>query len=169
MKMLASLSIALVIFILPVVSSGKMLVGYDQFCGVPVVIVPNPQDASADMDQFNNPVIYVDPSVMANSKHSLLFVLAHECGHIKLGHIAPEGQGFRHGSYWATREQEFAADCWATIALMKAGYGDEIMRTVEEDESQGSFHLGPYPSGRERREKILSCLSAHMKWWYSGG
>jgi hypothetical protein len=53
-----------------------MFAGYDAFCGVRVVVVSNPQGASAALDPMG-PVIYADPSVMGNRSMSRIFTLVH--------------------------------------------------------------------------------------------
>lgn len=156
-----SMLIALLLFIaccMPTVSLGQMFAGYDEFCGVRVIVTPNPQDAAASMDQYG-PVIYVDPKVMANMTYSRVFSIAHECGHIKLGHMTPSGMWFRNTQNWATKKQELEADCWAVKVLENRGYYDDITRTAGDFQRQGPFNPGPYPSGTERLANLMSCLS----------
>lgn len=64
-------------------TQAQIFAGYDQFCGIPLIVTPNQQTASAARDQFGRPVIYVDPSAMSNWSHSRVFALAHECAHHK--------------------------------------------------------------------------------------
>lgn len=135
-----------------------MFVGYDQLCGVRVVQYPNPQIASAGFDA-QGPVIYIDPGAMQNWTASRVFTLAHECGHLQLGHSTPQGMYFRNTVYWATKEQELEADCWATQALAKLGrYQADLRRMDAQFRSQGSQPQGPYPSGLERAFNLERCL-----------
>jgi hypothetical protein len=138
-------------------ASAQMFAGYDQFCGVPVVVVPNPQTASAARDQFGRPVIYVDPGVMANWTMSRMFALAHECAHHKLGHTLPQGMWFRNTQHWATRQQELAADCWAAKALAEIEDRGDLQRTIMQFASQGAMAYGAYPTGAERARNVARC------------
>jgi hypothetical protein len=138
-------------------SAQQMFAGYDQFCGVPVVVIANPQSASAARDQIGNPVIYVDPSVMQNWSTSRMFALAHECGHHKLGHSTPQGMWFRNTQAWATRQQELDADCWAAQKLAQIQDVQDLRRMILQFASQGPMPQGPYPSGRERAMAVAQC------------
>jgi hypothetical protein len=129
--------------------------GFDSFCGLPVIVGYDPQDASARKDEAGRPFIHVDPGVMANWTHSRMFALAHECGHHRLGHTSSLGtlERFRGG----TRSQELAADCWAAKALHSIGQNFDISRAVLINAAEGHFSGGDYPSGTERAEYIVRC------------
>lgn len=149
---------ALFIFFLSMqaMTQAAMFAGYDEFCGIRVIVTPNPQLASASIDQYGR-VIYVDPGVMSNWTMSRIFLLAHECGHHRKGHITPNGMWFRNTQFWATRAQELEADCWAAKALAANGYFGDIERTVRQFASQGIYPQGNYPSGQERAQVIDRC------------
>ena len=69
MKLRYVRKLIIIIFILSALGfsvRAQMFPGYDQFCSVPVIVVPNPQTASAARDQYGNPVIYIDPVAMSN-------------------------------------------------------------------------------------------------------
>ena len=138
-------------------AAAQMFAGYDEFCRVPVIIVPNPQGASAARDNFGNPVIFIDPSVMMNWTASRVFFLAHECGHHSLGHSLPQGMWFRHTQYWATRRQELEADCWAARQLAQIGYHDDVRRMIRQFVSMGPAPQGTYPSGHDRARTVARC------------
>jgi hypothetical protein len=140
----------------------QMFAGYDQFCGVPVVVVPNSQSASAARDQFGNPIIYVDPGVMANWTMSRMFALAHECGHHTLGHTLPQGMWFRNTQSWATRQQELEADCWAAQQLVRIRDTQDLRQMIMQFASQGPVPQGPYPSGMERASAAAQCAGINL-------
>lgn len=135
--------------------SAQMFVGYDSFCGLPVVVGSDAQQATARTDQFGNKFIHVDPSIMSNWSASRKFVLAHECAHHLLGHTNSLGQLERY--HGGTRRQELEADCWAAGALAEVGFDFDITRTILEHANRGHFSSGGYPSGRERAANISSC------------
>ena len=149
--------------LIPSQSFAQMFAGYDEFCGVPVVVVHNSQNASAARDQFGNPVIYVDPGVMANWTMSRMFALAHECAHHKLGHTLPQGMWFRNTQYWATRQQELAADCWAAEQLARTNDTDDLERMILQFASQGPMPQGSYPSGTERANNAARCAGIDLR------
>ncbi|MFZ5477065.1 MAG: hypothetical protein ACOZNI_09850 [Myxococcota bacterium] len=134
-----------------------MFAGFDDFCGLPVVVGADPQTATARKDAYGRPYIHVDPGVMANWTMSRRFTLAHECAHHLLGHTSSLGELARYSG--GTRTQELEADCWAAAALSQAGYASDISRTVLQNASQGHFTSGGYPSGDERARNILTCSS----------
>ena len=135
----------------------QLFAGYDQFCGVPVIVAANSQGASAAVDQLGRPVIYVDPGVMGNWTMSRMFALAHECGHHKLGHSTPQGLWFRNTTAWATSQQELAADCWAAQALANIGDLQDLRQMIVQFSSQGDVPQGPYPVGRQRAAAVAQC------------
>jgi len=145
----------------------QMFAGFAELCGVPVVVMPTPQNAVAARDQFGRPVIYVDPAVMGNWTTSRKFALAHECGHHMLGHSLPMGMWFRNMTYWATRAQELEADCWAAAALARAVDLDDLRRTIAQFASMGAASQGAYPTGNERANAAANCAGFQLQ--SSGG
>ena len=136
-----------------------LFAGYDEFCGVPVVVRPNSQVATAELDSFGRPVIHIDPGAMANWTTSRVFVLAHECAHHRLGHITPGGLWARNTLFWATRTQELEADCWAARALASVGYRQDLERAYIDFAYQGGIPPGNYPSGLERSQTVARCIA----------
>lgn len=137
----------------------RMFAGYDALCGLPVIVFPNPQNASASYEN-GRPVIYVDPGVMANWTMSRRFTLAHECGHHRLGHVTPRGLWFRTRTTWATRAQELDADCWAARALARQGQRADLQRMIQQFASSGHAPTGHnYPTGMERAQRIAQCAN----------
>jgi hypothetical protein len=137
--------------------------GYDQFCGLPIIVAPNPQGASASTDQFNRAAIYVDPSIMADATASRMFTIAHECAHHRLGHTLPQGMWFRNSQYWATKQQELAADCWAAEQLKNTQGMQDVERAIRQFVSQGSAAQGNYPSGLERAYAAAGCAGVRVQ------
>lgn len=138
----------------------SMFVGYDDFCGLPVVVERTHQDAVATIRNGQR-IIIVDPSVMTNWKLSRIFALAHECGHHRLGHMSLSEQ-FSRRHMNATRRQELQADCWAAEALADNGYYRDIERTILQNASRGPIMQGPYPSGSERAIFIAECAGIEL-------
>lgn len=138
----------------------SMFAGYDEFCGLPVVVERTSQDAVATIRKGQR-IIIVDPSVMSNWKLSRIFALAHECGHHILGHMSLSEQ-FSRRHMNATRRQELQADCWAAEKLSENGYYREIKRTILQNVSRGPIMQGPYPSGMERAQFIAECAGIEL-------
>jgi len=136
--------------------SQEMFAGYDAFCGLPVVVGPDPQTATAQRFPDGSPFIHIDPRAMANWTASRLFVLAHECAHHRLGHTTHLGAQMRFMG--GPRQQELEADCWAAKALQSIGQLGDINRQVIESASQGHFAQGGYPTGAERAQAVMQCL-----------
>lgn len=134
-----------------------MFAGYDQFCGIPVIVRHNPQSATAERDLYGNPTIHVDPGVMKDWTMSRVFTLAHECGHHRLGHTTRGGRYVRNTQFWATRVQELEADCWAARALAANGYAYDLRRSYIDFAYKGGFRPGNYPSGLERADTVARC------------
>lgn len=142
------------------VKGQSMFVGYDDFCGLPVIVESTPQDAVATIRNGQR-VIIVDPHVISNWKLSRIFALAHECGHHVLEHLSTKEQFSRHHMN-ATRRQELQADCWAAEVLAKNEYYDDIRRTIIQNVNQGPIMQGPYPSGMERASFIAQCAGIQL-------
>ena len=153
------------IFILVISSqvvSAEIFVGYDQFCGLPVVQGNNLQIASAMTNAYGEKYIHIDHGAMNNWTASRIFVLAHECAHHLLEHTSALGQLERFTG--GTRQQELEADCWAAAKLKELGYNNEIDRTILSNVSMGHFSGRGYPSGYERAENISNCVSGGDNW-----
>lgn len=156
-------NILFVLFILtcsPIVMAQSMFVGYDDFCGLPVVVEQTSQDAVATIRNGQR-IIIIDPYVMSNWKLSRIFALAHECGHHVIGHLSLQEQ-FSRSHMNATRRQELDADCWAAEVLANNGYYQDIRRTIIQNASKGPIMQGPYPSGMERATFIAECAGIEL-------
>lgn len=98
--------------------------GYDSFCGLPVVVGPDSQTATARTDPSGQKFIHIDPGAMNNWSMSRMFTLAHECAHHLLGHTSQLGQMQRYRG--GPAPQELEADCWAAQKLASVGYTSDI-------------------------------------------
>jgi len=158
MKKLILFCILLIPF--PVFGQPSMFVGYDEFCGLPVLVESTPQDAKATIRNGER-VIIVDPGVMSNWKFPRIFAIAHECAHHILGHLSLREQFFRRHMN-ASRRQELSADCWAAKRLIDHGYYSDLERTIIQRASEGPIMRGNYPSGRERAANIAECAGIDL-------
>jgi len=136
-----------------------MFIGYDSFCGLPVIVKPTALRAEATYDNNGFPVIVIDPSVYKNQTASRIFAIAHECGHHKNGHLSGLGIWKRfHGN--GTAAQERGADCWAAEQLALAGLSEELQRVVRDFAAEADPPFwSPYPSGRDRSVGVLLCAT----------
>lgn len=58
--------IVIVLFLVtPSKGIADMFAGYDAFCGLPVVVGPNPQMATAETDRIGRKFIHIDPRAMS--------------------------------------------------------------------------------------------------------
>lgn len=136
-------------------SAAQVFVGYAEFCGLPVIVAPDPQTASARKDQFGNPIIHIDPAAASNWTVSSRFTIAHECAHHLLGHTTTLGNLARFSGGSVTQELE--ADCWAAQKLRSIGMNAEINRMILQNASYGHFSSPGYPSGADRAANIVAC------------
>ena len=149
-------------FMTPSVAAAQgMFVGFDEFCGLPVVVGRDPQTASARRDSNGQAFIHIDAGAMANWTTSQKFAIAHECAHHLLGHTTALGQRQRY--LGGTRRQELEADCWAAKQLMRLRLITDINRTIVERASQGHFSSGGYPSGAERAQLVAECAGIRTR------
>lgn len=138
-------------------SKAEVFAGYDAFCGLPVVVGRDAQTATARTDEYGNKFIHIDPAAMNNWTVSRMFTLAHECAHHLIGHTSQLGQLERFSG--GTAKQELEADCWAARKLASIGFDHDISRTILDHANAGHFSAGGYPSGSERANNILNCVS----------
>lgn len=142
-------------------ASGQVFAGYDEFCGLPVVVGSDPQTATARRDPAGRPFIHIDPGAMGNWTMSRRFTLAHECAHHLLGHTTQLGHLHRYSG--GTARQELEADCWAARQLAALGLDVDLTRTALQFASQGHFRGSNYPTGSERAANIARCAGARRR------
>lgn len=135
----------------------NMFVGYDEFCGLPVIVGANQQTATAERDGEGRPFIHIDPSAMNNWTLSRKFTLAHECAHHLLGHTSSLGSMERY--HGGTAKQELEADCWAAKRLKERGLVNDLNFTMAKF-SENHFSGNGYPSGWERVTNIKKCMGS---------
>lgn len=155
MKILNGITLCMLIALTPG-ADAQVFAGYDEFCGLPIVIGETPQDAVATRDSSGNPIILVDPKTMAGLTYPRRFTIAHECGHHKLAHLSPN-EMFQRAHMQATRRQELEADCFAARVLGAAQDKAELVATITYTAAQGFLDKGPYPTGFERASRIAQC------------
>lgn len=61
--------------------------------------------------------------------------------------------------FWATREQELEADCWAARALAQTGHLGDLERVYIDFSYEGRIPPGNYPSGSERARHVARCTA----------
>lgn len=154
------LMVVVLLLSLPMNVCASMFVGYDEFCGLPVLVERTSQGSLADIRQGQR-VIIVDPGVMRSWTLSRIFYLAHECAHHMLGHMEWDEQ-LQRKYFNATRRQELQADCWAAEKLANNGYREDIERTILQHINEGPIMQGPYPSGMERAQFIAQCAGIEL-------
>jgi hypothetical protein len=155
MKILGLILGVALCFLANTVRAQSVFAGFDDFCGLPVVVAHDPQGASARTDPNGQKFIHIDPGAMANWTASRIFLLAHECAHHRLGHTNSLGTLERYMG--GTAKQELEADCWAAEALSNAGYDNEVQRTANQTSNMGHFASPGYPTGTQRSRNILKC------------
>jgi len=99
------------------------------------------------------PVIVYNPAVLARLSAAMQeFVVAHEYGHIVLGHLAyPQSQGV---PAWAQR-LELEADCYAASVVDDEAAAQAAAYFATQ---QGPYRPDPrHPTGYERAATIRSC------------
>ena len=147
----------IILLLLTLSLKAEMFAGYDEFCGLPVIIGTDNQIATARKDPYGNKYIHIDPNAMNNWTSSRIFTLAHECAHHLLGHTSRLGKIERYNG--GTAKQELEADCWAAKKLYSIGYEYEIKRTMFDNIQHGHFSTNGYPSGIQRFKNIKNCIN----------
>jgi hypothetical protein len=64
---------------------------------------------------------------------------------------------FRIMRFWATRQQELEADCWAAQKLVGIWAFQDLQRIIRDFLNQGSVPQQNYPSGMERATVVSQC------------
>lgn len=111
------------------------------------------KDKHAFAKSFPGSIVLVSTSLLqsCSSESELAFVIAHELGHIVLGHHTLAVKGI---SLEELRERELAADYFAANAIIRAGYSlngafSSIQRLTDIWDFYGT-HSDGYPSSSER-------------------
>lgn len=121
--------------------------------------------ASSMTDRRGRPVIVVNAMTLRDKPNYSQFLLAHECCHHTLGHVAKSKQGLGHVGPQAffyigpeLKRLELEADCCAVRLLRerreRAGINAGAAAMAEFGEKPTGAH---YPTGLERVETIRRC------------
>jgi hypothetical protein len=121
------------------------------------------------MDRNGHPVIVVSAMVMAETRPYGRFLMAHECSHHTLGHVAAYHRDLGHLGpqpffYIAPqlRHMELDADCNAVRMLNIKNEPETIEAARQMMLQIGTKPTGAYnTSGVERAENIAKCAARH--------
>lgn len=140
------------------------------YCAIPTYKLRGlAEQASSMTDRRGRPVIIVSSMMLRNQPAYGKFLLAHECCHHTLGHVANAKKGLGHVGPQAffyiapaLKRMELEADCCAVKLLRDRNEVDGIEAGVTAMAKFGDRPTGAhYPTGNERVEKISSC--AHLE------
>lgn len=132
---------------------------YAGACGYPLISMPLAQGAAAHIDPFGRARILLDPHLLseAETPHRT-FLIAHECGHHRLGHATPQGLITRRTQVRGVEDQELSADCWAAEHLARDGLFDVVRLIADRFWRAGPVSPGQgYPSGIQRSLILRKC------------
>lgn len=132
---------------------------------IPMYPVPNLNDiAFSTRDNSGNPIILYNPNVVAQVGQAVSqFFIAHEYGHIQLGHLNQ-----LNADPYSRQQLELDADCWATQALGGANSA-AVQAAYQFFYSQGnSANDAVHPTGIQRANTIESCAGGGSNGGYYG-
>jgi len=123
------------------------------------------EQASSMTDRLGRPIIIVSSLMLRDQPAYSKFLLAHECCHHTLGHVANSKRGLGHVGPQAffyiapaLKRMELEADCCAVKLLRERDEIDGIEAGAAAMSNFGDRPTGAhYPTGIERAEKISSC------------
>lgn len=123
------------------------------------------EQASSMTDRLGRPIIIVSSHLLRGRPAYSKFLLAHECCHHTLGHVAKFRKGLGHVGPQAffyiapeLKRMELEADCCAVTLLRERNDMDGIEAGAAAMSEFGDRPTGAhYPTGIERAEKISSC------------
>ena len=123
--------------------------------------------ASSMTDRRGRPVIVVNRRTLHDDPAYSKFLLAHECCHHSLGHVANFKKGLGHVGPQAffyiapeLKRLELEADCCAVKIMRERGHADGIEAGREAMSKFGTKPTGAhYPTGVERVETIMGCAA----------
>ena len=136
------------------------------YCAITTYLLPElPEQAMSTMDKNGKAIIVVSAMVMAESPAYARFLMAHECSHHTLGHVAAFHRELGHLGpqpffYIAPqlKNMELDADCNAVKMLMFKKEPDSIEAAKLTMAKFGSKPTGAYyPTGVERAANIARC------------
>lgn len=139
------------------------------FCAITTYLLPGiPEQALSTMDKKGQSIIVVSALVMAESSAYGRFLMAHECSHHTLGHVAAYHRELGHLGpqpffYLAPqlKHMELDADCNA-VRMLKIKKEPETIEAARQmmltfgNKPTGAY----YPTGVERADNIAKCAAA---------
>ena len=136
--------------------------GYDSVCGYPLIEAATASIAQARSGDGGQPVIVLDPVLSGSDEaHRRAFMIAHECAHHRLGHVAEAERRKRTQSRGVVRDHELSADCWAAETLARARM-DRTIRVMQDRFFRAGRYSpgGGYPAGIQRASIIRTCAES---------
>ena len=136
------------------------------YCRIPVFEVPfHPLGGQATFDMLGNPVILIDPTIMArlpfpHGQNFLRFLTAHECAHHLKGHVFNLAQAGAFGGYvlmQVSHSVEMDADCEAARMLSRRGDSSAIESAFWVFMNSNPFPTSTHPGGSVRAHNIRRC------------
>jgi len=138
---------------------------------VPEIATPGLPDAAVAVADARQSVIYYNPRTLAESGPDLAaFLMAHERGHITLGHRRPAPDAMSATAAQALlRRYEREADCWAA-ATLAVSHRAAVVAAIRYFRNIGGLRADlEHPSGTERAAGITACLDGSAPSNASGG
>jgi hypothetical protein len=138
------------------------------YCSITTYLLPElPEQAMSSIDANDQPVIVVSALTMAETQAYGRFLMAHECCHHTLGHVAYLHRGLGHLGPQpffyiapALKRMELEADCCA-VKMLKQTHEPESIEAARQ--AMAKFGTSPtgayYPTGIERADNIASCAA----------
>ena len=136
------------------------------YCDIPTYTLRDvPEQAMSMLDSNGTPVIVVNVTTLVDKPSYGRFLMAHECCHHTLGHVARYHEEFGHVGPQpffyiapALKQMELDADCCAVKMLKSRNDMESIDSAREEMDSFGDTPTGAYyPTGTERAANITKC------------
>ena len=139
------------------------------YCAITTYLLPEISEQALSTTDNGQPIIVVSAMVMAQSGAYARFLMAHECSHHTLGHVAVYKRELGHLGpqpffYIAPqlRHMELDADCNAVRMLKIKNEPDTIEAARQVMLQFGGKPTGAYyPTGVERAENIAKCAAKH--------
>jgi len=140
------------------------------FCAITTYLLPElPEQAMSTIDENGQPIIVVSAMTMAESMPYGRFLMAHECSHHTLGHVAAYHRELGHLGpqpffYIAPqlKHMELDADCNAVRMLKLKNEPETIEAARQMMLKFGGKPTGAYyPTGIERADNIAKCAAQY--------
>ena len=138
------------------------------YCAITTYMVFDlPEEAFSSMDSDQHPIIVVSAMTIRQALPYGRFLMAHECCHHTLGHVANYHREFGHlgpqpflSIAPELKRMELEADCCAVKLLKQNGQLDSIEAARVAMEAFGPQETGAYyPTGNERAANIAACAA----------